>query len=197
MASPPACIAGVDEAGRGPLAGPVVAAAVILPDSPRIHDLNDSKVLTPALRERLFGQIMANAVSVTVSVVSHEIIDRVNILQAALRAMRECVSQLNPRPELVLVDGNQAPRSGLPERTVVKGDGLSACIMAASIIAKVTRDRLMVEAHEKYPQYFFNEHKGYGAPKHLEALRLYGPCPIHRRTFEPMRSWFAAQLVPS
>lgn len=193
----PAHVAGVDEAGRGPLAGPVVAAAVILAESPRIRGLNDSKALTPLQREKLFDEIMGRALSVTFSVVSHDIIDTENILQASLRAMRDCLVRLTPRPGLVLVDGNQKPGSGLPERTVIKGDGLSACIMAASIIAKVTRDRIMVEAHAQYPQYSFDEHKGYACRKHLNALRDHGPCPIHRRTFEPLRSWLSPQLIPS
>lgn len=198
-AAPPAFLAGVDEAGRGPLAGPVVAAAVILRDAPRIRGLRDSKALTPLQRDAFYAEIMKRAVATAVAVVEHDVIDSINILAAAMRAMRECVSRLGVRPDLVLVDGNQKPGTGLPERTVVKGDSLSASIMAASILAKVTRDRLMVQQHERFPQYGFHEHKGYACPKHLAALREHGPCAIHRRTFEPLRSWFlpASQLIPS
>jgi ribonuclease HII len=192
-------VAGVDEAGRGPLAGPVVAAAVILKPELLLPGLRDSKVLSHSQRESLFPLIHSHAHAVAVSVVPHDIIDRVNILQATLQAMRDCVGQLGLTPTLVLVDGNRAPGSGVTERTVVKGDALSASIMAASIIAKVTRDRLMMEAHEQFPQYGFDEHKGYGSKKHLDALMKHGPCPIHRRSFQPLRNWLSRspQLVNS
>jgi ribonuclease HII len=198
-APPAAFVAGVDEAGRGPLAGPVVAAAVILKDAPRIRGLRDSKQLTPLQRDHFFDEIQARALAVTVSIVPHDVIDTINILAASLHAMRDCLSRLSVKPDLVLVDGNQKPNSGLPERAIVKGDGLSAAIMAASIVAKVTRDRLMIAAHERFPEYGFNEHKGYACERHIEALRKHGPCPIHRRTFDPLKSWLTAgaQLLPS
>lgn len=192
--SAPVVIAGVDEVGRGPLAGPVVSAAVILSDIPKIRGLADSKALTALQRERLFGQIMERAVATAVSVVEAEIIDSLNILGAAMHSMRECVQKLSVRPGLVLVDGNQKPGSGVPERAIVKGDSLSASIMAASIVAKVTRDRIMVEAHERFPVYGFDKHKGYACRAHLDALRAHGPCPLHRRSFDPVRSWLMGGL---
>jgi len=187
-ASSPLVLAGVDEAGRGPLAGPVVAAAVILPSSPQIPGLNDSKKLTPHKREILYAEIQKIALASAVSIVSHEVIDSINILAATLHAMREALKNLRIPPGLVLVDGNQKPGGPLPQRTIVKGDGHSACIMAASILAKVTRDRLMRDLHEIYPQYGFDTHKGYGAASHIEALKKFGPSPVHRRTFEPVKS---------
>jgi ribonuclease HII len=191
----PTVLAGVDEVGRGPLAGPVVSAAVILShDAPLIRGLKDSKALTAAERERLFAQITARAVATAVSIVESEVIDSVNILRAALQSMRECVNALSVKPDLVLVDGNQKPGSGFPERTIIKGDSLSAAIMAASILAKVTRDRIMIEAHERFPVYGFNKHKGYACKAHLDALRTHGPCPLHRRSFDPVRSWLAGGL---
>lgn len=197
--SAPTVLAGVDEAGRGPLAGPVVSAAVILPESPRIRGLDDSKAVTAIQRERLFGAIMERAISSAVSVVQAEVIDSLNILGAAMQSMRECIQKLAVRPHLVLVDGNQKPGSGVPERAIIKGDSLSACIMAASILAKVTRDRIMVEAHERFPMYGFDKHKGYSCKAHIEALRAHGPCPLHRRSFDPLRSWLVdgVELLPS
>ncbi len=188
----PAVLAGVDEVGRGPLAGPVVSAAVILSyDSPLIRGLADSKALTAAERERLFKHITRRAVSSAVAIVENGTIDSVNILRASLQSMRECLVALAVKPDLVLVDGNQKPGSGFPERTIIKGDSLSAAIMAASILAKVTRDRIMVEAHEKFPMYGFNKHKGYACKTHIEALREHGPCPLHRLSFDPVRSWIS------
>jgi ribonuclease HII len=184
----PFYLAGVDEAGRGPLAGPVVAAAVILPRSPRVYGLRDSKVVPEEQRDALFFEIQEMALAYAVVEVSHEEIDRINILQASLKAMREALALLEIKPHLVLVDGNKKPASGFEEMAIIDGDAQSASIMAASILAKVTRDHIMKEEHEKYPQYGFNEHKGYGAPSHLEALRKYGPCPIHRRSYEPVRA---------
>jgi ribonuclease HII len=184
-------VAGVDEVGRGPLAGPVVSAAVILSEGPMIRGLNDSKALTALQRERLYGIIMERAVATAVSIVEAEIIDSLNILHAALHSMRDCISKLSVKPDLVLVDGNQKPGSGVPERAIIKGDSLSASIMAASIIAKVTRDRLMVEAHDRFPMYGFDKHKGYACKAHLDALREHGPCPLHRRSFDPVRSWLS------
>ncbi len=185
----PVVIAGCDEAGRGPLAGPVVAAAVILPPNPRIVGLRDSKIIPLEQREALYCEIQETALAIEVSVIDHSTIDSINILQASLLAMRNCVEALALTPAMVIVDGNQKPRSRYPEQTIVKGDGLSASIMAASIIAKVTRDHIMNDMHDLYPMYGFNEHKGYGAPQHLEAIQKHGPCPIHRRSFEPVRSW--------
>ncbi len=186
-------LAGVDEAGRGPLAGPVVAAAVILPANPRIYGLRDSKVVPREQREALFFEIQQAALAYAVVEISHEEIDRINILQASLKAMREAVALLEVKPNLVLVDGNKKPGCGFAETAIIDGDALSASIMAASILAKVTRDHIMTDEHEKYPQYGFNEHKGYGAPVHMEALKKYGPCPIHRRSFEPVRSLLSPQ----
>lgn len=190
-------LAGVDEAGRGPLAGPVVSAAVVLPSSPQILGLNDSKLLNEAQRETLFEKIHQVALSVAVSIVDHTIIDSINILKATLKAMREAVSALKIKPHLVLIDGNQKPASQFSEKTIVKGDQKSACIMAASIVAKVTRDRLMKQAHLQFPLYGFADHKGYGSPRHLEALRVHGPCEIHRKTFEPIKSILARERVVS
>ncbi len=181
-------IAGVDEVGRGPLAGPVVAAAVILPESPQIDGLNDSKALSEKKRLELVPQIQSVALAYEVTVVENAVIDNINILAASLQAMRLAVKGLAIRPHLVLVDGNQKPGSGLPERAIIKGDTLSASIMAASILAKVARDQMMVEAHQLYPVYGFDGHKGYGAKSHIEAIKKYGPCPLHRVTFDPLRS---------
>ena len=181
-------IAGVDEVGRGPLAGPVVAAAVILPSSSEIYGLRDSKVVPLEEREALYCEIQEEALAIEVAIVEPVQIDQLNILEASLLAMRLCVQALTVKPHLVIVDGNKKPGTGLPELAIIKGDGLSASIMAASIIAKITRDQIMREAHEQYPMYGFDEHKGYSVEKHLEALRKHGPCPLHRRSFEPVRS---------
>ncbi len=181
-------IAGVDEVGRGPLAGPVVAAAVILPLFPRIKGLNDSKLLTPEKRESLCLEIRSVALAKAVGIVAPNVIDSINILAASLLAMRQAIQKLRMTPGMVLVDGNQKPRSGLPETTIVKGDQKSAAIMAASILAKVTRDAIMVKLHEQYPQYSFQEHKGYACPRHLEALEKHGPSPVHRFSFDPVKS---------
>lgn len=176
-------IAGVDEAGRGPLAGPVVAAAVILPEGLLLPGVNDSKKLSGANRERLFDIIMQQALSVGTGFGSHELVDRINILQATRHAMLEAVSKLTPQPDYILIDGITTIASLLPQKTIKKGDSLSLSIAAASIIAKVTRDRLMVEMDAQYPGYGFAGHKGYGSASHLEAIRRFGPCPIHRLTF--------------
>lgn len=186
-------IAGVDEAGRGPLAGPVVTAAVILPLFPQIKGLNDSKMLTEDQREKLFVQIRRTAISYSVKIIEPTEIDQMNILAATMLGMRESIQRLRVQPDLVLIDGNQKPMSGLKEMTIVKGDAKSAAIMAASILAKVTRDRIMNEAHEEFPQYGFLEHKGYGVPIHLENIKKHGPCPIHRKSFEPIKSMFYQQ----
>ena len=180
-------IAGIDEAGRGPLAGPVVAAAVILAPDAGIDGINDSKKLTEKQRERLFDRIMAEAVAVGVGIMDHEVIDRDNILQATLRAMMEAVAHLATSPDFLLIDGISTVPLPLPQRTVKQGDGRSVSIAAASIIAKVTRDRLMVEFDRIYPGYGLAGHKGYGCKSHMEAIARLGPSPIHRRTFRGVR----------
>ena len=176
-------ICGVDEAGRGPLAGPVCAAAVILPEHLQIPGLNDSKKLTDKKRRELFPVIQEQAIAYGIGLASESEIDEINILQATFLAMRRALEQLTVRPEIALIDGNRETDFGLPVKTVVKGDSLSANIAAASILAKVTRDNIMVELAQQYPEYGFEIHKGYGTKAHYEALRTYGPCPIHRKTF--------------
>jgi ribonuclease HII len=180
-------LVGVDEAGRGPLAGPVVAAAVMLDDRAPIRGLRDSKQLTARARERLFDEILAKALCCRIAQASVEEIDRLNILQATLLAMHRAVAGLRLRPHLVLVDGNRTPAVDMPVRAIVKGDMTVPCISAASILAKVHRDRLCAELHERHPEYGFAGHKGYPTPAHLAALRAHGPCPEHRRSFAPVR----------
>lgn len=176
-------ICGVDEAGRGPLAGPVCAAAVILPPNLEIPGLNDSKKLTDKRRRELFPIIKEQALAYGIGFASHEEIDQINILQATYLAMERAIAQLSIKPELALIDGNRAKDFGIPVQTVVKGDSLSASIAAASILAKVSRDDLMTQAAQDYPQYQFDIHKGYGTKAHYQALTEYGPSPIHRMTF--------------
>lgn len=176
-------LAGVDEAGRGPLAGPVVAAAVILPRGTVIPGLSDSKVLPARRREQLLDIIMRSATSVGVGLVHADVIDRINILQATIRAMEEAVSRLRPAPQALLIDGPRGIGHPVPQFPLVKGDSRSQAIAAASVVAKVTRDRLMAKYHTLFPQYRFDCHKGYATPGHLEAIRKHGCCPIHRRTF--------------
>ena len=176
-------VCGVDEAGRGPLAGPVCAAAVILPPHMEISGLNDSKKLTDLKRRELFPIIQEKAIAFGIGMADQTEIDEYNILQATFLAMERALAQLAVRPEVALIDGNRARDFGLPVETVVKGDSRSANIAAASVLAKVTRDNLMLELDEKYPQYHFAVHKGYGTKIHYAALREYGPCPIHRYTF--------------
>ena len=176
-------ICGIDEAGRGPLAGPVCAAAVILPEGLEIPGLNDSKKLTDKKRRELFPIIEEQALAYGIGWASQEEIDDINILQATFLAMSRAVEQLNIRPDLALVDGNRAPTLDLPVETVVKGDSLSASIAAASVLAKVSRDDVMLRMAEEYPGYGFEVHKGYGTKAHYEALRTFGPSRIHRRTF--------------
>jgi len=183
---PPGLIAGVDEAGRGPLAGPVVAAAVILDDQRPIAGLADSKKLSPARREALFDEIRAHALCCSVAEASVEEIDRLNILQATLLAMRRAVQGLRLKPVMVLVDGNRLPVLDVPAEAIVKGDARVQAISAASILAKVHRDRWCAQLHERYPQYGFAGHKGYGTAAHMAALRAHGACPEHRRTFAPV-----------
>ena len=176
-------ICGVDEAGRGPLAGPGCAAAVSLPKGLVIPGLNDSKKLSDKRRRELFPIIQQEAVSFGIAFASQEEIDEINILQATFLAMRRAMEQLNPQPEFALIDGNRETDFGVPCKTVIKGDSLSANIAAASVLAKVTRDNWMMEAAEKYPGYGFEIHKGYGTKAHYAALEKLGPCPIHRRSF--------------
>ena len=176
-------ICGVDEAGRGPLAGPVCAAAVILPKGLEIPGLTDSKKLTDKKRRELFPVIKEQAIAYGIGLASHEEIDEINILQATYLAMERALAQLTVKPDIALIDGNRAKDFGLPVRTVVRGDSLSMNIAAASILAKVTRDDLMLELAEKYPQYGFEVHKGYGTKAHYEALRAHGASEIHRKTF--------------
>ena len=176
-------ICGVDEAGRGPLAGPVCAAAVILPKGLVIPGLNDSKKLSDKRRRELFPIIQQEAVSFGIAFASQEEIDEINILQATFLAMRRAIDQLDPKPDFALIDGNRETDFGVPCKTVIKGDSLSANIAAASVLAKVTRDNWMIEAAEKYPGYGFEIHKGYGTKAHYAALTEFGPCPIHRKTF--------------
>jgi ribonuclease HII len=183
----PGLVAGVDEAGRGPLAGPVVAAAVILDDLNPIHGLADSKALTELKRERLYEEIRAKALCCSVAQATVEEIDRLNILQATLLAMRRAIEGLRLRPVKVLVDGNQLPRLRIQAEAVVQGDALVPSISAASILAKVHRDRLCLELHRLHPQYGFHEHKGYATPEHLAALALHGACAVHRSSFAPVR----------
>ena len=184
-------ICGVDEAGRGPLAGPVCAAAVILPHGLEIPGLTDSKKLSDKKRRELFPIIQQEAIAYGIGLASREEIDEINILQATFLAMERALAALSVRPELALIDGNREKDFGLPVKTVVKGDSLSMNIAAASILAKVTRDDLMLELAKEYPQYGFDIHKGYGTRAHYDALREYGPCPIHRTTF--LRKFYAQQ----
>ena len=177
------CICGVDEAGRGPLAGPVYAAAVILPRGLVIEGLNDSKKLTEKRREVLYDVIVEQAVAYGIGSADEKEIDEINILQATFLAMRRAIAQLAVRPDLALIDGNRESDFGVPAQTVIGGDGKSANIAAASILAKVTRDRVMLQYAAQYPQYGFDVHKGYGTKRHYEALREFGPCPIHRQSF--------------
>lgn len=176
-------ICGVDEAGRGPLAGPVCAAAVILPANLEIPGLTDSKKLSDKRRRELFPVIQEEAIAYGIGLASHEEIDQINILQATFLAMQRAIDQLGVKPELALIDGNRQKDFGLPVETVVKGDSLSASIAAASVLAKVTRDDIMLEMAREYPGYGFEVHKGYGTKAHYEALHQRGPCPIHRMTF--------------
>ena len=181
-------VAGVDEAGRGPLAGPVVVAAAILPFGLFLAGLNDSKQVSPKKREQLYDEIMENAVAVRVSIVDAATIDRVNIYQATMNGMYDAVLHLDPKPDKVLIDAVELSRLPMPSLSIIKGDAKSASIAAASIIAKVTRDRMMMKYDVEYPQYGFSQHKGYGTAQHIAALNQYGPCPIHRRSFEPVKS---------
>ena len=189
-------IAGVDEAGRGPLAGPVVAAAVILPTRCRLAGVDDSKQLSESEREELYVVIRRRAVGIGVGWASHEEIDRLNILEATRLAMHRAIASIVPPPDCLLIDAVNLPGSPLPARPIIKGDALAVSIAAASIIAKVTRDRLMAEYHRIHPQYNFLSHKGYGTEEHLQRLVEHGPCAIHRRTFAPVAQVLGIEEAP-
>lgn len=182
-------IAGVDEAGRGPLAGPVVVGAVILPMGCHLPLLNDSKKLSAKQREELYHQIKEVAIAVQYTVIDRETIDRINIYQATILGMYTTIQQLSPQPGAVLIDAVPLPELTMPSVSLIGGDAISASIGAASIIAKVERDRIMLELDEKFPHYGFAKHKGYGTAEHMKALAQYGPCPEHRLSFEPIKSW--------
>ncbi len=189
-------IAGVDEAGRGPLAGPVVCAAVILPDDDGLCGLDDSKKLNAGRRERLYDVIRSVALCHTIIVIDAATIDRLNILQATLHGMAQALAQLRFTPELALIDGNCLPAElPFPARAIIGGDASERCIMAASVLAKVSRDRIMQAMHGDYPQYGFARHKGYPTPAHLQALNAFGACPEHRRSYAPVRKVLAAQRL--
>jgi ribonuclease HII len=179
--------AGVDEAGRGPLAGPVVVAAVILPAVYKLESLDDSKRISAVKRELLAPQIEAQAIAFALEFVEADEIDRVNILQATLNGMKRAVENLDPAPQRAMIDGNRAPTLSCEVTTVIGGDRLIASISAASVLAKVYRDRLMLSMHELYPGYGFDRHKGYPTAYHLDRLKTLGPCPIHRKSFAPVR----------
>ena len=186
----PRLIAGVDEAGRGPLAGPVAVAAVVFcPDRPRLNGLDDSKALTAAKRELLYDRIIERALAYSIVMVDVDEIDSLNIFQATMQGMRRAVEGVAHVAQFARIDGNKIPK-GLPcpAEALIGGDALDRAIMAASILAKVTRDRYMLELHEQHPEYGFDQHKGYGTPFHLAALRVHGPCPQHRRSFAPVRA---------
>ncbi|HHV65211.1 MAG TPA: ribonuclease HII [Peptococcaceae bacterium] len=180
-------IAGVDEAGRGPLAGPVVAAACILPRKIDLPGLNDSKKLTQKKREELFSKIKEQALAYSIGSASPEEIDQLNILQATKLAMKRALAKLTLSPDYVLIDGRDELAISIPQKAVIDGDALSASIAAASILAKVTRDEFMCKMHKLYPEYSFDLHKGYPTRLHLEALKKFGPCPLHRRSFSPLK----------
>jgi ribonuclease HII len=180
-------IAGIDEAGRGPLAGPVVSAAVILPSSFQVSDIYDSKQLTPKKRVYLYEKIYQHAIAVGIGIIDNTEIDRINILKASLLSMAISVKNLVPQPDCLLIDGKFLISSNLPQKPIIKGDTISISIASASIVAKVTRDRLMEHYHLDYPQFGFSKHKGYPTKAHKAAIRKYGCCPIHRRTFKGVK----------
>jgi ribonuclease HII len=194
--SPQDVVCGVDEAGRGPLAGPVVAAAVILDPKRRIVGLDDSKALTAKKREALFEKIIERSLAYCVASASVEEIDRINILQATMLAMRRAVEGLSIVPTLVKIDGNRCPVLPVRSEAIIGGDAKVKCISAASILAKVTRDRMLLELHQDFPMYGFDAHAGYGTPQHLAALFEHGPCEHHRRSFAPVREAHAKRALP-
>ena len=183
-------IAGVDEAGRGPLAGPVAVAAVILPKELYLPFLNDSKKLSEKRRETLYDMIKDQAVAYSVVLVDREIIDKENIYEATKNGMYDAILKLSQKPDKVLIDAMPLDKLPIPSLSIVKGDAKSASIAAASVLAKVTRDRFMREMDKVYPEYGFKNHKGYGTKAHIEAIKKYGPCPLHRKSFEPIKSMF-------
>ena len=190
-------VAGLDEAGRGPLAGPVVAAAVILPSRCALDGLNDSKQLSEADRERLYEEITRRALGVGTGLATEREIDTMNILEATRLAMTRAIQVLSPSPEVLLLDAVTLPFITLPQRPIIKGDSLSVSIAAASIVAKVSRDRLMGAYHQRYPQYNFQCHKGYATSEHLRLLAAYGPCEIHRRSFRPVDEFVGRRGTPT
>ncbi len=189
-------VAGADEAGRGPLAGPVVAAAVILPRRCIMRGLDDSKQVAEAERERLYEEITSRALALSVGQATAQEIDRLNILEATRLAMARAIQTLPIQPDFLLLDAVSLPGLSVPQRPIIKGDGLSVSIAAASIIAKVTRDRLMLEYHQRFPQYHFHVHKGYPTPEHVRLLAEHGPCAIHRRSFRPVLETVALSGSP-
>ncbi len=188
------CIAGLDESGRGPLAGPVVAAAVVLPHGLLIPGLTDSKKVPELERDRLFDVICEQATCYGIGVVDVRTIDTVNILQATIQAMEKALRELSPQPDYLLLDALTLPRIRLPQTPLIKGDCRSHSIAAASILAKVTRDRLMMELHEKFPLYHFDKHKGYGTREHISLIRKHGPCEAHRKTFHPVSQMLSGKV---
>lgn len=176
-------IAGLDEAGRGPLAGPVVAAAVILPPGIAIEGLRDSKKVAEKERKQIFWQIAHKAVAVGVGIVNADVIDRINILQATMRAMKTAIHDLGIKPDILLIDAVKLPDVNIEQHSMYKGESVSASIAAASIVAKTVRDDIMVDYHEKFPVYNFKGHKGYSTKEHMESIQVHGPCPVHRRSF--------------
>lgn len=189
-------IAGVDEAGRGPLAGPVVAAAVVLPAGFNLKGLTDSKKLTASAREKFFPLIQNHALGYGVAVVAEDIIDKINILQASLLAMKLAVEKLPTPPDCLLIDGIHAIDSTVHQKTIIAGDSLSWSIAAASVLAKVTRDRLMNDHHNTFPQYGFDRHKGYGTKLHRDRIKEFGPCPIHRKSFKGVKEYLRDKGSP-
>ncbi|MFH0948669.1 MAG: ribonuclease HII [Elusimicrobiota bacterium] len=182
-------VVGVDEAGRGPLAGPVVSAAVVLGKNTFIKNLNDSKKLNPKVRYSVYKEIIKKCIDYQVGIVNHLVIDRINILEATKLSMKIAVKKLGVKPDLVLIDGNQPIDIKIAQKTIIKGDSKSASIAAASVIAKVTRDMLMKKYDRQFPNYGFAKHKGYGTKFHIETIKTFGPCKIHRKSFEPVRSY--------
>ena len=190
------CIAGVDEAGRGPLAGPVVAAACIIPEGVCLEGVNDSKQLQPHIREALYHQLISRSdIDYGIGVIESDQIDRINILRATFEAMKKAISCLKKVPQYILVDGNHLPGGDIPGVAIVGGDCKSQMIAAASILAKVTRDGLMQAYHTRWPEYGFDKHKGYGTEQHLQALHQFGPTPIHRMSFAPLKSLKLSQQL--
>jgi ribonuclease HII len=187
-------VAGLDEAGRGPLAGPVVAAAVVLPLGAPIDDVFDSKALSPGKREKIFLKIVNRAIDIGIGLVGQDLIDQINILQSTIQAMRQALNKLIVKPEFILIDALSIPDAGnIPQKAIIKGDQKCYSIAAASIVAKVVRDRLMNKFHLKYPEYNFVRNKGYGTQEHLKAIASVGPCPLHRRSFKRVKEFCIAE----